>query len=946
MDNNSLFFSLRWKLAILFSSVFLLLLSVFAYISYLNAQENFENVRLNIQASQVKIAQTLTKDSFSVLEQFAELVSEVNDSVQAHSTTRHRAVSALDENWARWQLMWGVENIAFFDKAGKPVKSWGKQLINNDLTVLRVLNNEVPRHQIFCPDNCYQQAIIPVLGQTDTAGAFSVIRSFSDVIIKYRNATDSDIGVLISEQAANADKSKNISFSPWRHKLTGMTQPVKNTPIFEYISQRYAISEFFGKTKRIELPNAVYEVRVLPIHSQGENKAPYFFFVDDITSDIKHLNKDLKDIWLYSFLGLLASLLLILLALHVSLGRITRLSKALPLLSKNNFEQFRERILVKDSSDLGYDELDKLSFTALNLADQLEQLEHDMRGQTFCLLEKSQELAKERDFIGQLIELAPIIVIIQKLNGIIITINHAGADALEMDGRAIIGKVFDVFLPDSDHEHVQQLKALRAGESSDQIQFDGMLVSESGKTQDISWLHKRLPSMQEDTGPVILTLGVDISERKIAEARNIKMAYYDYLTGLANRRKFQEEFGQKLASAIRYGYQLALFFLDLDRFKEINDTCGHEAGDNFLKMVADTLRDTIRSTDLLCRLGGDEFTLLMPHADTQGVHHIAKKINQVLKSTNYTFSGRSYTTSASIGVAIYPLHGATVNDLMAHADLAMYKAKELGRGQYHLFNPDYDYLNKLNQTIYWRALLEDAVANDKFVLFYQPILTIKSNQVSHYECFVRLQQADGAYLLPSEFVVRAEELGMIGKIDRIVLTKAVEKHIALNNQNIKTKLSVNISKRSFDDPSIFDHLARLFSNPGVDPSQIVFEITDTSAVSNFQSSSVLVSRIKELGCVLALNDFGIEYPTLNYLKNAQVDYVKIDGSLVRQIDKNTDDRIFVKALIELAQAYDIKAVAEFVESEAVLDILKEFGIDYAQGYHIGKPGVIDQKSGS
>ncbi len=942
MGNSSLFFSLRWKLAILFGSVFLLLLSVFAYLSYMNAQKNFEKERRNIQVSQAKIAETLTKDSFVVLEQFAELVSEVNGPMRVSAKTKRQTISALDANWSRWQLIWDIENIAFFDKEGALVKSWGKELIESDLTVQSVLKDEAPRHQIFCPDNCYQQAIIPVMGKTGTAGAFSVIRSFSDVIIKYRDATNSDVGVLIAEQTVIADKAKNISFSPWKHKLTSMTQPEKNLPVFEYISQRYAIGEFINNSKRIELPTAVYEIRVLPIHSQGnEHTAPYFLFVDDITQDIKYLNKDLKNIWLYSFLGLLASLLLILFALHVSLGRVTRLSRALPLLSKNNFNQFRERILVKDSSDLGYDELDKLSFTALNLADQLEQLEHDMRGQTFSLLEKSQELAKERDFIGQLIELAPIIVIIQKLNGIIITINHAGADALETDSNSIVGKVFDVFLPDSDQEHVKQLNALRTGESGDKFQFDGMLVSESGKTQDISWLHKRLPSMQQETGPVILTLGVDISERKIAEARNIKMAYYDYLTGLGNRRKFQEEFSQKLASAIRYGYQLALFYLDLDRFKEINDTSGHEAGDNFLKMVADILKETIRSTDLLCRLGGDEFTLLMPHADIQGVHHIAKKINQVLKSTTYTFSGRSYATSASIGVAVYPLHGATVNDLMAHADLAMYKAKELGRGQYHLFNPDYDYLSKLNQTVHWRTILEDAVANDKFVLFYQPILTIKSNDVSHYECLVRLQQSDGTYLLPSEFVVRAEELGMISKIDRIVLTKAIEKHIQLNRQNNKAKLSVNISKRSFDDPSLFDDLRALLNNPEVDPSQIVFEITDTSAVSNFQSSSVLVSRIKELGCVLALNDFGIEYPTLNYLKNAQVDYVKIDGSLVRQIDKNADDRIFVKALIELAQAYGIKAVAEFVESEAVLDILKEFGIDYAQGYHIGKPGAID-----
>jgi diguanylate cyclase (GGDEF)-like protein/PAS domain S-box-containing protein len=920
--------------------VFLLLQCIFTYISYINAQQNFENDRKNIQINQIKIAETLTKDSFTVLEQFAELVSEVNDPTQALSTSRQNVKSTFEKNWLRWQLIWDIENIVYFDKQGVPVMSWGNQLINNDATLQQVLNNEAPRHQVFCPESCYQQAIIPLLGKTDIDGAFSIIRSFSEIIIKYRDATNSDIGVLIASQDTE-NTGKSVP-NAWKYKLNGMTQPKKNNPVFEFIKQHYAIDEFINHSKRIEFNDAVYEVWISSIQSYiGINKPPYFLFVDDITKDIRHLNNDLKSIWIYSFLGLIASLLLIVVTLHVSLRRITQLSNALPLLSKHHFDQFRKTVLTKDSADLGYDELDNLNLTALSLADQLEHLEQEMRGQTFSLLEKSQELVKERDFIGQLIELAPIIVIIQKLNGIIITINHAGADALEMDNQSIIGKVFDVFLPESDKEHIKKLKRLRSAENGDQVQFDGLLVSESGKSQDINWLHKLLPSKLQDGEPVVLTLGMDISERKIAEARNIRMAYYDYLTGLGNRRKFQEEFSQKLATAKRYGYQLALFYLDLDRFKEINDTSGHDAGDNFLRMVANILKETIRSTDLLCRLGGDEFTLLMPHTDMAGVEHIATKINEILKAQTFNSSGQTYSASASIGIAIYPLHGDTASELMAHADLAMYKAKELGRGQYHLFNPDYDYLNRLNQTLHWRTVLEDAIANDKFVLFYQPILTIKSNEISHYECLVRLHKDDGSYVLPSEFVYRAEELGLIAKIDLIVLKKAIEQHLEFNRQGKDYRLSVNISKRTIEDAAVYTQITELFNNPDVNPARIIFEITDTTAVSSFQSSSVLMSRIKELGCIMALNDFGLEYPSFANLRNAKVDYVKIDGSLIRHIEKNKDDRIFVKALIELAQAYGIKAVAEFVESESILDLLKEFGIDYAQGYYIGKPEAIE-----
>jgi len=943
MGKNSLFFSLRWKLAILFGSVFLILQSVFAFVSYLNAQDNFEKDRKNIQGSHINIAETLTKDSFSVLEQFAELVSIVNDPSLDVSKEQHRGVSSLDENWSRWQLIWDMENIVLFDKQGTRIKSWGNQLIDSDATVRRVLKNELPEHQIFCPDNCFQQVIIPVMGKTEITGAISVIRPFSDAIIKYNEATRSDIGILIEDHRSEiVNKADVFPGKRWKYKLSGMTQPEKNVPVFEFIAQHHSIDDFFNASKRIELNNSVYEVQVLPIQQADVGNAPpFFFFVDDITADLKHLNSDLKRVWLYGFIGLLASLLLILLALHVSLRRISRLSRALPLLSKNHFSQFRKQISVKNSANLGYDELDKLSFTALNLADQLENFEQEMRGHTFSLLEKSQELAKERDFIRQLVELAPIIIIIQKLNGIILTINHAGVDGLETDSRSIIGKVFDVFLPESDQEHLTKLNRLRSGEYGDQFQLDGLLLTEASKLRDISWLHKLLPSKEHGEERVILTLGMDISERKIAEARNIRMAYYDYLTGLGNRRKFHEEFAPKLASAERYGYRLALFYLDLDRFKEINDTSGHDAGDNFLKMVANALKETIRSTDLLCRIGGDEFALLMPHADMAGVEHIAKKINAVLKAQVFSSNGKTYAASASIGVAVFPLHGATVNELMANADLAMYQAKELGRGQHHQFNPDYDYRSKANQTVRWRTILDDAIANDKFVLFYQPILNIKTNKISHFECLIRLQQDDGSMLMPSDFVFRAEELGLISRIDRIVLKKAVEQHLEFNRQGKKYKLSVNISKRSFDDPTIFDDFAVLFSNPEVDQKQIIFEITDTAAVSNYQSTNVLINQIRALGCVLALNDFGIEYPSLHYLKNAPVDYVKIDGSLIRHLDKNDDDRVFVKALIEMAQAFGKKTVAEFVESEEILIILRELGIDYAQGYHIGKPKAME-----
>ena len=789
--------------------------------------------------------------------------------------------------------------------------------------------------------------MIPILGKSEIIGVLGISRTFSDVLIKYKSVTKSDIGILIEKNnKVQATKTSNTTASWQQYNLLSITSHQVNSGLVDYLSANYSIHDFFEESKRIKFKDLDYEVRLIPLHhNTNDENSSYFIFIDNITSDISQLNSDLKRIWLFSVVGMLIALSLILTTLHYFFRRITTLSESLPLLSQKNFNEFRHQIpSIDQGKSISFDEIDKLSQTALVLTDQLESLEQKMRGHTFSLLEKSQELAKERDFVKQLIDLAPIIIIIQKLNGIILSINHAGVealDALEMGRNKIIGKVFDIYIPESDAEHINKLNRLRKHEYDHPINQDGHIISEHGKTRDISWVHKVLSLKEYENEQVILTLGIDISERKIAEARNVRLAYYDYLTGLGNRRKFHEEFTQQLASAERYKYQLALLYMDLDRFKEINDTSGHEAGDNYLKMVANLLKGTIRSTDLLCRLGGDEFTILMPFADAVGLENIAKKINIVLKNKKFVCAEKEFIPGASIGIAIFPMHGATVNELMANADLAMYRAKELGRGRYHFFDAEYDYRGKSNQMVRWRKILEDALDADKFLLVYQPILDIQSNQISHFECLVRLQLEDDQIILPSEFVFRAEELGLISKIDRLVVTKAIEQHIEFNRRGKDYKLSINISRRSFDDPAIFDDFSGLFANPEIDKNRIIFEITDTSSSSNVQPTNELINRIKDLGCALALNNFGIEYPSLQYLKTTPVEYVKIDGSIIRQIDKNDDDKAFVKALTDVAQTFGKKTVAEYVENENILAILREFGIDYAQGYFIGKPKSLD-----
>lgn len=935
MRKKGFFFSLKWKLAYFFGTVFLLLNSFFSYFVYLDAKDDFILERKNIQQRYSNVANALAEDSFLVLEQFAELFSLNNTLSNKVDDEQAVIIEILDRNWQKGQFVWGAENAAFFNKDNELVRLWGIQLPYQSQVIESVIKSEMPTHLIICTEICYQQVIIPILGDSDLVGVFTITRSFDNSIIQYQHATGSDIGILIPQKKA-ADPGI------WPYQLSVMTDYEHNIELFKYLSKNHSFDEFLENNKIIKFGDKSYEVSIIPIDQGLVNSSPYFLLIDNVTWDLENLENDLTTVWLYGALSLLFSLGLLILVLHLSLRRVVVLSNSLPLLAKQQYSEFR-RIIGSNDTAFGYDELDKLNHTALTLTSQLEHLEQEVRENALSLMDKTQALATERDFIHQLVEVAPIIIITQDLNGQILTVNQVGMDQFGADSDVLIGKLFDVYIPSSEQLHIEKLNRLRrsVGIDSKPFQIDSLLLTESGTNRDISWIHTLIKPKQNDEEAIVLTLGVDISAYKNAEKQMLKMATYDQLTGLSNRRRFQTEFASTLAMAERYVHEVALFYLDLDQFKLINDTCGHGAGDNLLRLVARVLKDAMRSTDLLCRIGGDEFTVIMPDAEPGGIESVAEKINEVLHAIDFPCDGKVYKISTSIGVAIYPQHGSTPDELLSNADLAMYQAKEAGGARHHIFSPDTEYQARLTKRLYWKGVIEKAIYKDQFILYFQPILDIKTNVITHYECLTRIRLDDGEMIMPGDFIPQAEELGLIGQIDRQVVKRAIAQHIKFKRAGKDYKLSVNLSGHSFNDTTIFDDITVLLDNPDVDPGKIIFEITETAAVYNFAAAKNLINKIKNAGCLLSLDDFGVGFSSFYYLKHLPVDYVKIDGSFIKHIDVNEEDKIFVRALTDISRALGKKIVAEFVESEEILKIIEEFGVDYAQGYFIGKPGALD-----
>ncbi len=427
-----------------------------------------------------------------------------------------------------------------------------------------------------------------------------------------------------------------------------------------------------------------------------------------------------------------------------------------------------------------------------------------------------------------------------------------------------------------------------------------------------------------------------LEARVQAEQNLVWLADHDPLTNLYNRRRFQEVFDRILALSVRYRRTGALLFLDLDQFKYVNDLSGHQAGDALLLLVASSLRDAVRHSDILARLGGDEFALVLPEGGAEEAVYMANKLLHDLKQVEFSANGRPHKVSCSIGITLFPDHGSDLNELLANADMAMYQAKEAGSGRWHLYSPDEQAKEMLATRAKWRERIAQALIDDAFELHYQPIFDIREQCVTRFETLVRMRDNSGRLVFPDNFIPIAEHSGQIHEIDRWVIRKAIQRV----SEHRGLSLSVNLSGRVLDDPSLLEWFHNELQRSGIDPSQLVVEITETAAVANVQDAITFMREIKALGCRFALDDFGSGFSSFAYLKQLPVDIVKIDGAFIQHLATSAEDQLFVKALTDVAKGLGKTTIAEFVEDAETLRLLEDFGVDFAQGYHIGRPSPL------
>ncbi len=544
---------------------------------------------------------------------------------------------------------------------------------------------------------------------------------------------------------------------------------------------------------------------------------------------------------------------------------------------------------------------------------------------------------RERARMGALLSAMNIGILFEDEAGDTVYVNPAFARIWRIpEGTALEGTPARDFIrhspnvlarPDHFSRHLLQVTAAsEISESFEIVLADGRLVSQL-----------TFP-VRGDGNRIIGRLWIyeDVTRERQTAEQLIYLAERDSLTGLYNRHRFQEELNRMLAAGERRGRRGALLFFDLDEFKYVNDTYGHRAGDSMLIRVAGEAGTLVRRNEVLARLGGDEFAVLVEDADEAEATGLADRIVRAVSKIPFRIEGQNLRLTTSVGIALYPDHGTAAEELVSHADAAMYQAKDAGKNAWRVYRPDLDESRVQVSRMNWRDRIRRALEQDLLRVHFQGVYHARGRGLSHLEALVRMadEHDPTRLVLPGHFISIAEQSGQIIDIDRWVIARCVE--VLAAHPDLRA-IAVNVSARSFDAPGLAGEIADLLSRGGVEHHRLVVELTETAAVSDLSDAQRFIESLQRSGCEVCLDDFGTGFASFAYLKHLHVDALKIDGMFIRDLPSDRDNQVLVRAISEVARGLRKTTIAEYVEDEETLRMVADMGVDLVQGYHLDVP---------
>ncbi|MCW3003545.1 MAG: hypothetical protein JWQ20_2843 [Conexibacter sp.] len=564
-------------------------------------------------------------------------------------------------------------------------------------------------------------------------------------------------------------------------------------------------------------------------------------------------------------------------------------------------------------------------------------------------LETGRRLAERR--FRTAFEHAPIGVCVLDLQGPRagqwVTVNPALAALLGCEREALLARRISTFIHADDVGGGRKLLGALITGAQERITVECRMRHDDGH---FIWALVTVAAVNGDDGRPAYGIGqiVDITERKRFEGQLQYLADHDALTGLFNRRRFEEELDRVLAAAERYGRHGAVLVLDLDGFKYVNDTLGHPVGDELMARLGATLRTELRETDVIARLGGDEFGIILPEASEDEASAVAAKLLRAVERDGIVADeSRHARVTASAGLALFDASdGSSAEELLVEADIAMYDAKEAGRNRSALHERDGATLGRRVPRLSWLERIRRALAENRFELLAQPIVALDppdgSDPIPAFELLLRMRGDDDELIAAAAFLPIAERFDLIQAIDRWVVAHAVALLRREHEADRQVTLSVNLSGRTMGDADFAGWLEELLTHLPIPHERLIVEITETAAIVNLEHARALADTLRRLGCLLALDDFGAGFASFAYLKHLRFDMLKIDGEFVRGVRDNQTDRLVIEAVVAIARGLGTPSLAEYVTDADTLEAVRELGVDYAQGFHLGKPMPVDQ----
>jgi diguanylate cyclase (GGDEF)-like protein/PAS domain S-box-containing protein len=537
------------------------------------------------------------------------------------------------------------------------------------------------------------------------------------------------------------------------------------------------------------------------------------------------------------------------------------------------------------------------------------------------------ERARER--LAEIVEASEDAILSLSRDGVIESWNRGAEHLYGYTAEEAIGQsMFELIVADERLMRQQMVARVLGGSSVER--FEARDRRKDGSIIDVAITDSPI---RDSDGTIVGVARVarDVTERKRLERELKFYADHDPLTGLFNRRRFAEELSEQIAQAARYGQTTGLLVGDVDNFKHVNDSLGHNAGDTVIQRIARTLAARLRETDVLARLGGDEFAVLLPHTGEKQAALVAESLRQAVHDDQLAVD----LTRVTISFGVTIIDGAQLDpdDALVAADLAMYEAKQRGRDRVVTARAGAQQ-QRAEQALQSAARIRRALYEQQFELYAQPIVELSTSEPHHHELLLRLCD-NGNVVLPGTFIGTAERHGLIKEIDRWVITRAVG--LIAERTESEPRFAVNLSGASVGDPAQHSFIERSVDERGIDPARIIFEVTETAAIADLDAARRLVACLHEIGCSVALDNFGSGFGSFAYLRYLPIDYLKIDGHFIRQLPGSIEERLLVKAIVDVARGLGKRTVAEHAGSDAAIAVLRELGVDFAQGFHLGEP---------